>query len=431
MFKFKNVLFSVFFVLVIFFIPLLVLAQDGEEEAYQHVPFSITFLPNLSTTGFREDNVIKHISINVIGGYAAKVHGLELGAVFNIEKEEVVGFQYAGVLNFVGSSLPGSPEDEAGSAPIQGLAGWQAAGVANGVIGDASLAQTSGVFNYVSGSFTGLQAAGTANFVGGDFTGFQSSGVVNSVLGDVNFAQVSGGMNFALDTVSGVQAAGTLNLAGGINGAQFSVINIGGEIRGVQVGVVNIARRIEGVQVGVVNVSEEMDGAPIGLISAVGNGQFHLNTWASETALVNVGLKMGSKYVYNIFGLGYQPIVQPNQPLRWFPVLGIGGHIPLDPFFVDIDLVSQNVREGPRPWDITFTKETSGLNLLNKVRLTGGWQIIPGLAITAGPTLNVFVSNDQDGSDIPIYDQPIISSSRSGDTRVRIWPGFTLGLQLL
>jgi hypothetical protein len=50
------------------------------------------------------------------------------------------------------------------------------------------------------------------------------------------------------------------------------------------------------------------------------------------------------------------------------------------------------------------------------------------LAVTAGPALNVWVSDRDDGPAIPFYDLPLDHSE--GNMNVRIWPGSAVDLQL-
>jgi hypothetical protein len=385
MFKPKIVISIIALVTALIVEPSLMEAEDN----YIYRPISISIVPGFSTNGPQSDRVITNFSLNIIGGVNAKLYGFEAGSVFNIEKEEVIGFQSAGVFNLVGGYGAGF--------------------------------QTAGVGNIVGMNFNGLQTAGVINAVGGDLHAFQVAGAANLAMGTIKGAQIAGAINIA-GSCNGAQVAGAINIANEFNGAQISgAVNIASECKGAQIGVVNIAKRIRGVQIGIVNISDEMNGIPIGLVSIVKNGQFHVNVWADETALLNFGIKTGSKSIYNLFTFGLQPV---ESPLRWMYGLGIGGHIALAPFFFDIDAIGYNVFEGLRWW------KDNKMNLLNKLRFTAGWQINPRLAVTAGPSVNVFVSNEQDGSKIPLYDLPIYET-RSGNTRVRIWSGFSIGLQLL
>jgi hypothetical protein len=364
-------------------------AAKERPRQYAYRPVSIAFVPGFSTNGPASPYVSSSFSLNVIGGYLGQVHGVELGGVFNLEEDEVVGYQAAGVFNILGGRF----------------IGLQQAGVFNIIGGSFEGAQQAGIINIVDNGFIGAQMAGVVNVVGGSFAGAQMAGVANVAAGGFTGAQLSGVVNVAGEQMSGAQLAG--------------VVNVADEFSGAQIGLVNIAGRGRGLQLGLVNIAEEMD-VPIGLLSIVENGQFHVNAWATEFSPVNVGIKTGSNTIYNVFMLG----VSPNgESTRVFGGIGLGGHIPMNRFFVDIDLLSHGVFTGP-DW---FPE--GGSDLLSSLRVTGGWQLADGLALTAGPTMSVWVSEREDGAAVPFYDAPLYQWH--GSENVRIWPGFTIGLQLL
>ena len=342
-------------------------------KEYSYRPASVSFFPPLSTNGIESGDVSTSFSLNIVGGYLGRLSGVELGGVFNIESDDAFGYQAAGAVNIVGKDFTGV----------------QQAGAVNVVGGDVRILQQAGAVSVAAGSVVGVQMAGAVSVAGSD----------------VNGAQISGAVNLAGGRVHGLQMAGAVNIANEFRGAQIGVVNIAGEGRGLQLGVVNIAGDVD---------------VPIGLLSIVKNGQFHVNVWASEFSLVNLGIKTGSKTIYNVFMFGCQP---GGDSTRLLAGLGIGGHIPLNRFFVDIDALSHNLWRGPE-WFVE-----GGPNLLSSLRLTGGWQLTDMLALTAGPALNVWVSDREDGSAIPVYDAPLFHWER--DVNVRIWPGFTVGLQLL
>jgi hypothetical protein len=327
--------------------------------------------------------------LNVIGGSIGRVHGVELGGVFNIDENEVVGFQAAGAVNVLGGSFGGL--------------------------------QQAGVINIVGNEFAGAQMAGVANVVGGDFGGAQMAGAVNIVGNGCAGAQLAGAVNIAGQDLAGVQVAGAANIAAErFRGLQLSgAVNVAEKFSGAQVGVVNICGQGRGLQFGLVNIAEDVD-VPIGLVSIVENGMFHVNVWANEFSPVNVGIKTGSNIIYNVFSFGFNP---KGESTRVFGGIGLGGHIPLNRFFVDIDVLSHGVFSGP-DW---FPE--GGSDLLSSLHLTGGWQVTDYLAIIAGPALSIWVSDREDGSAVPFYDAPLYQSH--GSENVRIWPGFTAGLQLL
>jgi hypothetical protein len=376
------------------FVTILILAAGSavaleSPRQYVYRPVSVAFVPGFSTNGGESRNVSSNFSLNIIGGQLGRLQGAELGSVFNIEEDEVVGYQAAGVFNILGGDFTG----------------LQQAGAVNIVGHEFAGAQMAGAANVLIGCFGGLQMAGAANVVGGCFTGLQMAGAINVVGTDLYGAQLAGAVNVAGRQVWGAQLAGAVNVAEEFYGAQIGVVNVCGNGHGLQLGVVNIAKDVD---------------VPIGLVSIVENGQFHVNAWASEFSPVNFGIKTGSKTIYNVFMFGCQPGGDATQLLAG---LGIGGHIPLNRFFVDIDALGSNVYRGPE-WF-----QDGEVDLMSSLRLTGGWQLTDVLALTAGPTLNVRVSDHQGESAIQVRGAALFDSA--GDWNVRIWPGFTIGLQLL
>jgi hypothetical protein len=396
------------------------------QESYIYRPVSIAVFPGFSTNGFEAGKVKSNFSLNIIGGLLGSLEGMEIGSVFNIEQGPVDGVQWAGVFNLARGAFGGFRAAGVFNMAGESFAGFEGAGVFNMVHGPATGAQMAGVFNLAKGPSAGYQAAGVWNMVEGDFAGIQQAGIFNLAANDLTIGQMAGVVNVVAGTARGAQLAGVVNVAHVVQGAQLSgSVNVADEITGAQLGLVNVAGKLSGLQLGLVNVCDSMDGVPIGLVSIVGNGQLHMNVWADEAALLNLGMKVGSKQIYNVFGLGYQPL---GDTKRFMTTLGIGGHIPIDPFFCDLDLTATDVH--PR-FDWWWHATAAGTNLLTRLRIAGGWQVAPGFAITAGPALSVFVSTVENGANVPMYDAPVFAYDGGSDrTKVRIWPGFTAGLQL-
>ncbi|UCG43306.1 MAG: hypothetical protein JSU73_01420 [candidate division WOR-3 bacterium] len=366
----------------------LVLALPGAGDTYR--PVSVSFFPPLSTNGLDAMDVRSNFSLNIIGGWIGAVEGAELGSVFNIG-QDVTGFQGAGVFNITGRRFKG--------------------------------VQTAGVFSVVGESFDILQLAGVFNVVGDELLGCQAAGVANVVGNSVRGCQVAGVANVAGAYVNGAQLAGVINVAGqALTGAQLSgVVNVAGEgFEGAQIGIVNIAERARGLQLGIVNIAGEDDGfVPIGMVSIVEHGMFHLNAGLSEAPLAALEIKMGSRTVYNVFAAGVQPT---SSSTRLMYGLGIGGRVfRRDRLHFDVDAVGYNVSQ-----DDIF--DFSGLNMLNKLRVTAGWRINELVSVTAGPTVSVFVSDYESGEDLALYDAPLYQDDTG--TMVRIWLGLSAGVQL-
>ena len=349
--------------------PAAMLAQDD----LMHVPVSVSFFPPLSTSGVYAWKVSTNFSLNIIGGYVGAVKGCELGSVFNLD--------------------------------IRGMEGCQLSGVLNVVAGDARGFQGAGVANVVAGNLEVCQAAGVGNFVAGNAAGAQLAGVVNIAVGEVSGAQIAGTVNIAVENCP-VQL-GVLNVAIGENNTQIGVVNFAGNAKGLQLGVVNVAGR--------------NDGVPVGIVSVAGNSRFQANIWADGVSLLNVALKIRNGRIYNLYTMGFDPIGE-EAPLGKLG-LGLGGHVPFDPFFVDIGAVHYNVYEGIRFW------EQEGYSGLTTVHFTGGWQILPILAITAGPTVNVWHSTVWNGEYIRNFGL-LVGDYDGVDTYTDVWLGFSVGVQL-
>jgi hypothetical protein len=210
--------------------------------------FQISLLPFIGTNHRLSGNVINNLSINVIGGYALGVNGLEIGNVFNLIRRDVHGLQMAGVVNLVGRDVSGL--------------------------------QMAGTVNVVGQNVSGTQMAGTVNVVGRDVSGLQMAGVVNVV-----------GHNFK----RGLQMAGTVNVVlNSLSGTQMS-------------GLFNYARvHKRGLQLGFINYADSSGGIPLGLVSYVRkNGYRRLEFSTDELNYFNISIKTGVRRLYNIFTVGF------------------------------------------------------------------------------------------------------------------------------
>jgi len=404
--------------------------QWEEKKPYKRIPLAISFVPSLSFS----TNVVPTVSINILAGHYAKLDGVEFGGVLNLETEEVRGAQFAGVANIVGGYVEGFQGAGTLNVARSNVNALQASGAANFAGGNVRVGQLAGAVNIASRDLNGIQAAGAANCTGGnvrgsqlagainiargDLNGLQASGTANYVSGDVRVGQLAGAINIATGSrFNGMQASGAVNVANNLRGAQFSVVNVANSVVGSQIGVVNIARNVEGLQLGVVNVSESISGAPIGIFNFVKNSPPRLRFWSSDTAIANVGLRLGNRSIYTLLMAGVQP---HEDPVCWSFGLGIGGNIPLtEQFFLNIDAMTQSIHYDWWEDDLNYT-------VLNKLRLGVGWRQSRWFSVMGGVALNVFVSDERDGSDIAYGLDTVIES---GDTTVRIWPGLFLGAQ--
>ena len=149
----------------------LVVLWSTMSAGYAQRPVQLSFIPGWSTNGPLNAQEKNNFSINLIGGSAAGLDGVELGGVFNIDTRKVKGAQLAGVLNIVGDSVKGA----------------QLAGVAN-TAKRVKGAQLAGVYNQAD-NVQGIQAAGVLN---------KTHHLKGIQLGVINIADTSDGVSIGL-----------------------------------------------------------------------------------------------------------------------------------------------------------------------------------------------------------------------------------------
>jgi hypothetical protein len=350
-------------------------------------PVSVSFIPPVSTNGLDCGRVTSDVSFNVIGGWIGGVRGFELGGVFNVDRYYLEGCQIAGAFNLVGGSLLG----------VQ-------LGTVNLVLGlsesDEPAAPT---FRHIALG-RGAQV-GTVNVNLTDFAGIQ--------VGNVNLVR----------RVRGVQL-GNCNLAFRAIGAIVGNANLAADCDGFMLGNVNLAHRGRGFLLGNVNVCGELDGEALGNVSIIGNGYNLFSVWADETGIPQVGAKLGSRHVHNLFAFGAAPFADPE--LRWLCSYGLGVHFPLGRrFFLDADIAAQAVSTGTDPLDW----EWEDWHVITKLRPQFGWNVTRHFALVAGPTLAWLMA---DGPvNLPAFTIGDAQGRAFGDNLwYRLWGGLMLGVQV-
>lgn len=199
------------------------------------VPFQTSFTPGLSTHGMMSSQIINHYSINALGGYTAGLDGLELGGLFNINRQDV---KY-------------------------------------------------------------LQAAGLFNVVGGNFEGVQLAGIGNTVLKNASGLQAAGIYNTVKDTVTGVQVAGIFNKSHVLRGVAISVVNITDTLDGYAIGLINISKNgyrevlIYSNEVTTVNAGFKTGNAKLYAILSVGANL------TNTTKFYDFSFGMGHDFIFN------------------------------------------------------------------------------------------------------------------------------------
>jgi hypothetical protein len=369
-------------------------------------------------------DAVLHGSLNVVGGRAGGIRGVQIGSVFNLVSGGACGVQIAGAVNVargaVGLQIGGAMNavESARGAQIAGavnisrdVAGMQIAGAAN-IVEDASGVQIAGAVN-AARSAAGVQIAGGLNLAGG-FRGVQIAGGLN-LGGDTGGLQIAGGFNMA-SAIRGLQIAGGFNMASAIRGLQLAPVDLAGRVDGAQVGVINVAGRVRGVQLGVLNVADESD-VSVGVVSFVRRGRYHLDVWGAETGLLMAAFKHGGRYFHNFYGVGVRPF---GDQARVAFSLGIGGHIPASRrFFVDVDALGYSLHRT----DAMSTRPV----FLAQVRAMVGARLSGSFAVAAGPSYNVGFAGSREDAALSALGGSVLGESPG--LSVQGWPGVSIGIQ--
>ncbi len=350
-------------------------ALAREEYKATHRLAQISLLPYLGTNTHRSHEVTNNVSVNVFWGTSRAIDGFEIGGVGNTVIEDMRGLQMAGAVNHVKGTVIGT----------------QIAGLANYAGGRADGAQVAGLFNVVRDSMIGAQVGGLFNVAGYNLDGSQTSGIFNWADGDVRH-QVSG--------------------------------------------IYNRARFVSRRQVGLINVCDSTAKAPYGLINIVRYGYNRVEVGATEGMFVNLGAKLGTRKLYNIFHLGMRWDIFEREVdgqtasaayTSWALGYGLGAAPRLGKkTLLNLELVAMHVNE-MQSW-------TDKLNLLTQFRTTFDYKVGDRLSFYAGPTFNVMFSDlydaatDTYGSRVLPLDP--LFNTQDGQTNIQGWIGFTAGLRM-
>lgn len=265
-----------------------------------------------------------------------------------------------------------------------------------------------GIWNGIREDVFGVQYAGVANTVGGNVQGVQFAGVANIAQGTLSGAQFAGVANVVHGDAAAIQSAGVVNVVKGtMTGIQFS-------------GVVNVARDARGVQFGVVNVAETNTGVPIGLVSYVRDYGLRYDLWVDEMGVTQVAVRSGNRKVANYFGVASRTTGSSEEG-RFGIVAGLGYEQPLSPrSFLMVDGMSTSLLSD------NLDEDT---NLLVRLRLAAGLNLSDHFALFAGPTLNLYLTNEGDAEAFAPY-KPLTGFGDE-DVNGAMWVGFVAGLRLI
>jgi hypothetical protein len=381
-------------------------ATAGPPRHYRWVGFDLVLAPGFRMSGNTGEPVEHGFLLGIVGD-SDRVRGVQLSAAGNIARDGVNGAQIGSAFALSYGPVRGAQVTGGYNLALGGLRGIQIAWIASVAVGPVRGAQIS-MINVANGRMRGVQV-GLANIEKDDLDGAQI-GVVNVD----NPTHQSRGVQVGLANITsgeGEHAAASVGL-----------VNVARKQKGVQVGLVNIAEEMDGVQLGLVSLARKNSGASFALLPIVLDGDNRLTLGWNSTSAANLGFKLGTRRFYVAASFGITRDTEQDASRYYACSFGLGGHlIPRDDrFFLDLDLVSTSFA--------TFSNARQANRSLNSARLQAGFAIARHLAVVAGPTLNVQVAEGNDDRrprNVAFAEQVWTT----GNTTVRMYPGFTAGLE--
>ena len=362
-----------------------------------HRVAQISFLPGLSTNHRLSGSVTNDFSINILAGYSRGNRVMEWAGWGNINRENMSGFQTAGLFNVVGGNARGV----------------QNAGLFNNLGGNLTGAQFAGIYNLAADTVRGAQIAGITNYAGfGKVGTFQGAGIFNLMPRGQAATQIAGIANHARN-ITAFQGAGIINTADTLQGCQVSgVVNRAGYAKGTQIGLINFAREIDGVQLGLLNFSRR-------------GGYIALEASANDVFLANASFKSGVSGIYTIFSASIDPESPENDRL-WAYGIGVGSRVRFNRWSsLTFDLISRHVSEG-----------NHGNQWQEWIQLTAAFDINFGkhFSIMGGPSGNLFVADPAVSETGGVRDRVVgrdwLGPDNNADGKLSAWTGWTAGVRI-
>lgn len=376
--------------------------QASNLEFAERRNWQLSLVPTVSTNGPIGGAVINRVSLNIIGGYARGVEGVEVGGAVNVLSADMKGLQVGGLGNLVGGRSRGVQIAGGLNHTMRSLEGLQLAGLANTVWDTLGGVQVAGGVNVVKRGMAGTQVSGAANITLGDLDGVQVSGGVNVTHGAVNTAQVAGAVNYARRVKGGQVAAGVNVSLGEVGGGQvgfggnyarsvsggqvsFGLNFVLDTVSGGQVGALNFARHAYGGQIGFINLSDTLSGGAVGLLTISLKGYHRVDLTSGDVMPLSLHIRTGTRTFHNI--LGYSPAVTPDE--RWGFLYGFGFEPRVWKLgFFNIDLTAEQIVE-QRVW-------VDAVNILGRLSVSYGVMVDERFTLSAGPVLNTLFSDWRD-----------------------------------
>ena len=364
-----------------------VLSQDTPEPNQRISPFQITFVTPLGTNGVMAPSVSNMVSLNLLVGVNGGVEDFELGGLINIDNGSVTGAQISGFGNIV-------------TGPVKGF-------------------QLGGFANINSAYTEGFQAAGFVNIVDDNAKDMEIAGFAN-ITKNFKGMQVSGFGNYS-EEIEGFQGTGFMNISRNASGAQLAgFMNVAEDLDGMQAsGFLNVAEKVKGLQLaGFLNICDSIDGIPIAPISIVKKGGYRkFEFWGNETFYMNTSFRIGVPKFYTIFTLGYKP---GYSDFNWALGFGAGTSFAIaDNHSIDLELHTYHINS-------SFWKRWE-YNQWNQLKLNFNYQVAEHFSISAGPTFNILISENNSFANriSPVW---AFNISERKNT-IKGWFGFNFGFR--
>lgn len=322
----------------------------AQPQVWEQRAVQVSIIPPLSSNWLANSRTVNRISLNVLAGYAAGVHGVEVGGGLNVVRDSMQGFQVAGILNVAGGPVVG--------------------------------AQVAGLGNIARGSLEGVQSAGLWNKVNGQAQGWQSAGLWNKANIQPAGDALADDPTTAPEPL--VQLAGLFNSAPrGIKGAQVA-------------GLFNTAGRVKGVQIaGLLNIADTVSGVSLAPLNFVRHGYHALELTTDGTWPLMLNLKLGGSAAFYTYFIGAWA---PGPSDRWGVGYGIGGEVAGRrrlSLSLDAHGMQFNQNDGSRrAWG-------QDLNMHTQFRPLVGWAIGAKrrVRLVAGLTFNILVTQRRESLD--------------------------------
>ncbi len=416
----KEIL-STLFIILILLSPALLFAQQSDRP---HRDVRVTIVPGLSTNGIEAQNYTAKYSLNLIAGYHGGIDRFEIGPV-NINRFYTRGVQI-GAVNYSGGGMQGVNLAGAVNFSRRDMRGLQIAGLINASEGVIQGIQLAGIANSNWQSTLGIQLAGITNISRQEVQGVQFAGGVNASYDNAQGIYFAGFGNFNTGNAQGFFFSGVTNVATDFQGfSSAGLVNVTRYMHGIQFsGLLNVAYRATGMQIGLINIAREFSGFPVGLISAYGNGRHNIDLWTTDGGFTHIGLKLGTRHIYNMVSLGYNPLIEKEDVWSWGWTIGSYRDLAerfydskYDGYFSKSDFSIQNIQEG---------RAAISLDNIYSYRLMLGKDFRSGFKMYAGPSLNLLISKKEIANEYTWYS---ILSGTTRDRGWRVWLGFSVGMQ--